>query len=197
MATKKAGAPPKHYSVAYWVDETVPDLSDLLPEGVDPVEFSAWLGRKLGDFRGARAIREASPTRVEEVDVLHTLRSNVRSVYAGLHFLAIPPIAKAHLQDLALKVGLNWLELTERATADLLHIEALITSVERDLRALPSRPGRKTARARDVLLAQVADRLQLPTKKARADAVKILNRCGISISDNINTEKSAARRGKK
>ncbi len=186
----------------YWADETVPDLTSLLVcRGINPAEFAEWLGPQLGKFRGMQSIEAASPTPVEEADVLADVRRHAQTLSATL-LTGLPPLAHAHLKRLARERDVKWSDMVARVTEDLARIAALAQLFEAQARAVEVPRGRKPSTSRDALVTAVVNRLKkvkragkavpLTTADVHELAREILQKCRVPMPDEL---KRATRRG--
>ena len=186
-------------AIGYWADESVPDLRDLLTAfGIDVQAFAAWLGPRLGTFRGAAVVQVAMPTPEAERDHLVELLANVRAVEQGLR--TIPPRSSATISLISHRHQTDWHELQRRAGQDLLlllwHLEQARKAI-----AVPKRgPGRKQSTdRRDALIAEVVAKLREAAPACKLEALRdlareILLRCGVRPPSDV---KRATRRGQK
>jgi hypothetical protein len=169
---------------SYWIDERVPDLGDLLPaEALD--QFIAWLGPRLGSYRGGQLVAANTPTPKQEANALSEFRQHVQAVVDALHTSGLPPIASAHLQTLAFKNGVDW----RRVRDDFQTIGVLAQMVERSAQSVSTPKGRKPASSRDALAAAVFKKLQQIAPRrvedARSLTREILLRCRVPAPDDL------------
>ncbi len=191
----------KKYFTGGWIDETVPDLGSLLaPHGIDIAEFSAWLGRELGNYRLNDEYARSMPTRTEEIQYLENLKRRVRAVRTALGPAAVPPQVGAYLATHALRLEMNFHEIEKTVTEGLLMVEFLASQVASGLKKTSSKAGRKSTRPRDILLAEIIKKLRAAgTKAALAPklANEILVMCKLPSAGSPESAEKAARRGKK
>jgi hypothetical protein len=195
---RTASGPTPNHAIGYWVDSRVPDLADLLvPHGIDPAEFAAWLRSPLERYRGATEVTAQWPTIGDERKTLRAYGAILDRAAQTLLPDAIPPRSAAGLKLLSLRAGVNWSTLCEGVLRDLETLSALMRSVEGDMGALPAKRGRKTLAQRDPLLSEIVDLLRSCGCKAIVAnhiAEKILTRCGVPVPTQIESIERAARR---
>jgi hypothetical protein len=175
----------KRAVLAYWSDDTAPDLSDILaPHRIDAEAFTLWLGERLGDYRGSVAALETKPTRDDELQFLATKQGAITEVLEALGTESMPWRSEQPVDLAAQKMGQDWSALCKRLRADLTLARAVLQSAGNAVQATPDKRGRPAQIARAELLRCVIERLHAtPMKKdlARVTAAVILDRCGIDV----------------
>jgi hypothetical protein len=192
-------------SEGWWVNESVPDIADLIPQGIDGAAFVAWLGPKLGEHRDAVHIRDnALMTPAERVDELKRTRDALKGAWDALHPQGLHQQVDVWVSDAWLRHRRPdeteiWHDVRERLRQDLLRAHMHFQVAINQLRSVKSKPGRKLEVSRDKLLSVVADKLTdaLGIEAARARAADILLRCGVPTPANMRTRRRNDQRGRK
>ncbi len=199
---RKKPGPKGPAPLSWWVDETVPEIRDILPPAVNHDLFVQWLGPRLGIFREAENARAAIPTRAYEARAMKHLASLLRQTKAAMR--SMPPRSAANfhllLHQYSDTVRVGAYEFERRLHDDLLYAGAIIPKVVQRLLAHEGKRGRKKEAARDELLAAIVEKLRdtpLGADIARATAIDILNRCRIRSPGLPESARKAGRRGKK
>lgn len=167
----------------HWIDETVPDLSNVLTPrcGTDVAEFSAWLGPMLGTYRSALQLKDVWPGRAHHMKSLAALRLALDRAHVALTD-GVHPMARAYVRARAFAHGVQLLEVETRMGEDLALLSALVKSAEDQLAMLKAPSGRKPTKAGDDLAVAVVERLHKLTGMkliaARGLAREILQACG-------------------
>ena len=151
-------------SIAWWVDERVPDLSDLsdlLPVEMNAEAFAQWLGPLLGNFRGDMYVREEILSRAEQIAEAQKTKDAIDHARNALHDLSQQvDIAVAHWWHRHVRdAGEDWNTVRDRLNLDLMRAHFALGATARRLRAVAPKRGRKTQTGRDALFAAVADKL--------------------------------------
>ncbi len=189
----------KPHRRAYWVDNSVPDLTEEFKKcpDVDVAAFSSWIAPNLGDFRGVMSMREATPPRAEEAKQVAEFCEHLAGIQRYFLPGAMPATIEKYLQRLALHD--HDPDLIERLRADIDSIEWAANQANTQLKVMPAKRGRKRSLSRDKLLAAVIEKLQsmgVNNVLAPNVASGILRRCNIYAPMDEGSTRNAARRSK-
>lgn len=189
------------FESAYWADENVPDLSQLLnPHNIDALDFAKWLAPLLGRYRGYMQVRDSlEPPASVASESLAKLAKALREAAAELAPNRRPAVVDAHLATAALRAEVDLHSLVSRLRVDSNQLEILATRVRKELDAQPAKRGRKNMRARDRLLSEVVEKLRSAgCKKIVAELLtaEILDLCWVEVGEQEAVSK-AAKKGKK
>ena len=172
-----------------WVDSTLPDLADLLPEGFDV----AWLGSQLGRYRASELERQTAPTHADDVRYLQKTCEALRTARDLLEEL--PPAGEAEVHSLFPR----WQELCARLRTDLELAESAMEMGADTLALQPGKRGRPEANSRAVLLAALCGQLRatpMTAAAARRLAEAILIRCRVPVPETANDQRAMRRAAK-
>ncbi|HZQ61627.1 MAG TPA: hypothetical protein VFC24_09780 [Casimicrobiaceae bacterium] len=186
----------------WWIDGTVPDLQGALPDGVDIEVFAAWLGPELTNYRNAQNARASFGPVDEELKYVRRTRKALREVRALVGELHEPIrtgalLSEANVRHWDAMLGKGWHDMAARLKEDALLLHALLSEVERALKAKHSKRGRKRVIPRDELLASIVNWLRersIDAESARASASEILSRACIDVPASERAIRRAAKR---
>lgn len=176
-----------------FADESLPALSDLLPEGFD----LEWLGAALGDYRTSTLAQDTMPSRKEELRYMKQAAKTLHGARELFAHQGLPPLGDATAHQLALKIGADWPGLRRRLRADLNQALALVKLSTERLAEHPSKGGAPTKHTRKELHKALVNKLrQTPMKAdpARIIAEQVLTRCGIDVPVIKDGDTRAVRR---
>ncbi len=170
----------------WWVDARVPDLSGILTPrlGVDVEQFTQWYAPRLGVYRSEMQARAAVARPAKN---LLRIAKDASDLAALLRDVS-PPAREIFSATL---IGANPLR---RLPLDL---EVVATVAKVANAGLANRPGRKTEKARAVLLREVISQLRLTIPKAtiaRDVAKQILMLSGVALPARESGIRKAARK---
>jgi len=187
-----------------WINETLPDLRDVLPGGVDEPAFIAWLAPRIGEYRFTEEVRGQVATPAEDAAEVKRIRKALHD--AGAAMKALPPRASALLSEESVRRAHvvpegNWRELERSLVNSARTLHILLGYVLHTISAQQVPKGRRRASGRHALLAEVAKRLQdggMRATESRTVAATILLRCGVDAPTDERTARRrvASRRGK-
>jgi len=180
----------------WWVDETVPDLSDVLTPGlgIDAQAFVQWLAPLLGEYRSAEHVKQATPARADELEFVREFADLLRKVETLA--LGVPDRTQALIVEAGNRAGINWFELRHRLRDDLETTRLLAGYAGDRIKGRPSAKGRKPETARDVLLHAVVGELRKAgMKRALAEglAEQVLVRCGVRTPEAPSIKRATKR----
>jgi hypothetical protein len=198
---EKTAGKQRRYVAAYWANERVPDLADLLtPINVDAAAFSVWLAPLLGRFRGLEQIRpnlDVPPA--EQAAAIRRLLAALHQLQPLLDPFALPPPIEARMAEIALRADVNVIELTSRLRRDLITLAGIARATAAVVPRMPGKRGAKPKSARNELLSAVIERLRdagCTARKARELAELILVRCRIDVPADERAVQRAAAQGR-
>lgn len=201
----KRGTKPTSGASFEWVDDDTPDLEDILARNpdVDSAALIRWLGPRLGDYRSQVAGSVPNPAAARQY--LEELAGTAARMRELLGSTVPDAMAADRLHFTAKDMGLRWQAMSEQLRLDLACLERVVTGAEARLRGLQAARGRKSARPRDMLLADLVKYLRAAPMKAdpaRNVATEILVCCGIDTpaiksADKTDATRRAERRGLK
>lgn len=172
-------------ALAWWADESVPDLSHILaPYDVDVAPFTQWLGSKLGIYRGTEYVRSILPTDADRNADLTKLAEAMGT--ALRHVRAADPTS---LMTVALRGGHDLDSLLHRLKIDLSALAFLALNARKPA-PKPAKRGRPNMWPRDVLLADVTKQLQTLGLKRGASLIAaqgVLAACDIDAPEDERT----------
>lgn len=180
----------------WWVDETVPDLGDVLTPGlgIDAQAFAQWLGPLLGEYRGAEYVKQATPARADELEFVREFTGLLRKVETLVR--GVPDRTDALIAVAGSRAGINWIELRRRLRDDLETTRQLAGYAADRIKGRPSAKGRKPEAARDALLRAVVGELRKAGMKrtlAEGLAEQVLVRCGVRTPEASSIKRATKR----
>lgn len=182
----------------WWVNETAPDLRDVLPSRLNADEFTAWLGPMLGAYRNTINERAAVGPAAEEIAHVRRVRQALRELPALL--AEFPLRIEAELTAASWRrrelPNTDWCELVRQIERDCVTLRVLLGDAVRALSGRAATPGRKRATPRDVLLSAIVTKLRqsMNAPDARLIAEQILVRCQIVVPRGERAVRRASHR---
>lgn len=180
----------------WWVDETVPDLGDVLTPGlgIDAQAFAQWLGPLLGEYRGTEHVKQATPARADELEFVREFTGLLRKVETLVR--GVPDRTGALIAEAGSRAGINWFELHRRLRDDLETTRLLAGYAADRIKGRPSAKGRKPETARDALLhAVVGELCKAGIKRTLAESLaeQVLVRCGVRTPEASSIKRATKR----
>jgi len=121
---------------ATWIDESVPDLTDVLRGWkIDPTDFAQWLSERLGTYRATRQFLDELPSRKDEVAWLVKLEKNIVEIESMLKRGSAR--ASPKLAGLAYKRGFDLVAI-QAGFSDAI---AIVKEAQRSMSAEVGNPG--------------------------------------------------------
>ena len=181
----------------WWVDETVPDLSDVLTPklGIDRQAFGQWLGPLLGEYRSAEHVKQATPARADELEFVREFAGLLRKVET-LVVRGAPDRVQTLMVEAGNRVGISWFEVRRRLRDDLDTARLLARYAGERIKGRPISKGRKPETARDALLhAVVAELRKAGMKRTLAESLaeQVLVRCGVRTPEAPSIKRATKR----